>query len=193
MSLTAQQAHQAFAEADLLHPPADVEAALDRMATEISATLSGSDPLVLCVMMGGMIPTAHLLSRFDFPLQIDYVHATRYRGNTRGADLQWKHKPETPLAGRVVLVIDDILDEGWTLDAILRYCEEQGASAVHSAVLVNKRHDRKCPVRADYTGVEVEDRYVFGYGMDFHGYLRNAPGIYAVRDGEHGHGPTEAS
>lgn len=182
MSLTARQVHTAFADAELLCPKEEVEAALDRMAGEIGARLGARDPLILCVMMGGLIPTARLLARFDFPLQLDYVHATRYRGATRGGELHWKCRPETPLAGRVVLVVDDILDEGWTLAAILEDCRARGAQEVHSAVLVSKRHDRKAPVAADYVGVEVEDRYVFGYGMDYLGYLRNAPGIYAVRE-----------
>lgn len=180
--LTADQAHTAFADAELLCGKEEVEAALDRMAGEIGACLGARDPLILCVMMGGLIPAARLLARFDFPLQLDYVHATRYRGATSGGELEWKCRPETPLAGRVVLVVDDILDEGWTLAAILADCRKRGAQEVQSAVLVNKRHDRKAPVRADYVGVEVEDRYVFGYGMDYRGYLRNAPGIYAVRE-----------
>ncbi len=182
MALTARQAHTTFANAELLCPKGEVEAALDRMAGEIGARLGARDPLILCVMMGGLIPTARLLARFDFPLQLDYVHATRYRGATRGGELHWKRRPETPLADRVVLVVDDILDEGWTLAAILEDCRVRGAQEVHSAILVNKRHDRKAPVTADYVGVEVEDRYVFGYGMDYRGYLRNAPGIYAVRE-----------
>ncbi len=182
MALTARQVRTAFADAELLCPKEEVEAALDRMAGEIGARLGARDPLILCVMMGGLIPTARLLARFDFPLQLDYVHATRYRGATRGGELHWKCRPETPLTDRVVLVVDDILDEGWTLTAILEDCRVRGAQEVYSAVLVNKRHDRKAPVTADYVGVEVEDRYVFGYGMDYRGYLRNAPGIYAVRE-----------
>ncbi len=182
MPLTAREAHAAFAEAELLCPREEVEAALDRMAARIGADLGERDPLILCVMMGGLIPAARLLARFDFPLQLDYVHATRYRGDTRGGELHWKCRPETPLEGRVILVVDDILDEGWTLAAILEDCRRRGAQEVRSAVLVHKRHDRKAPVSADYIGVEVEDRYVFGYGMDYRGYLRNAPGIYAVRE-----------
>jgi len=183
MALTARQAHAAFANAELLCPKEEVEAALDRMAGEIGTRLGARDPLILCVMMGGLIPTARLLARFDFPLQLDYVHATRYRGATRGGELHWKCRPETPLTDRVVLVVDDILDEGLTLAAILDYCRAQGAKAVYSAVLVEKLHERKADgLRADFTGLQVEDRYVFGYGMDYHGYLRNVKGIYAVAD-----------
>jgi hypoxanthine phosphoribosyltransferase len=87
------------------------------------------------------------------------------------------------LRDRTVLVVDDILDEGLTLAAIVDFCRQQGARAVYSAVLVEKVHDRKsAAVEADFIGIKVEDRYVFGYGMDYHGYLRNVRGIYAVSE-----------
>lgn len=183
MSITPEQARQVFARADELYSPAQVNAALDRMAQEIRARLAGTDPIVHCVMTGGLIPAGHLLTRLDFPLHIDYLHATRYRGETRGGELHWITRPALPFAGRTVLVIDDILDEGLTLAAILAYLREQGAAAVYSAVLVKKLHDRRpAHLTADFVGLEVEDRYVFGCGMDFHGYHRNLLGIYAAQD-----------
>lgn len=166
---------------EILWGERDVEAALDRMAKEISGRLETADPVVLCVMLGGLIPTARLLGRFNFPVELDYVHATRYRGDTRGRDLHWRAKPVTPLKGREVLVIDDILDEGVTLAGVLDYCREQGAKSVYSAVLVDKRHGRKKALeRADFTGLEVDDRYVFGCGMDYRGCFRNLRAIHAV-------------
>jgi len=137
--------------------------------------------LLLCVMTGGLVTASELFIRLDFPLQLDYLHATRYQGGTRGSELQWITRPSQDLEGRTVLVVDDILDEGLTLAAILDYCREQGAAAVYSMVLVEKQHDRKASdLKADFVGLPVEDRYVFGYGMDYHGYLRNVRGIYAV-------------
>lgn len=169
--------------ADELRSPAEVAQALDRMAAEIAATIGDQDPLLLCVMTGGLVVAGELFTRFDFPVQLDYLHATRYQG-TRGTDeLKWITPPSQPLAGRTLLVVDDILDEGLTLAAILDYCREQQARAVYSAVLVEKNHDRKHPdVKPDFTGLQVEDRYVFGCGMDYHGYWRNLTGIYAVKD-----------
>ena len=182
MSITAQQVLEAYHTADLLHSEQAVEAALDRMAAEITARLAGSNPVLLCVLTGGIIPAGKLAGRLDFPLQMDYLHATRYRGATRGGELRWIAHPSIELRDRAVLVVDDILDEGGTLAAILEHCREQGASAVYSAVLVDKLHDRKYHgIHADFTGLTVPDRYVFGYGMDYKSYLRNAPGIYAVR------------
>lgn len=169
-------------ELDCLHDQTEVEQALARMAREITAELSGRDPLILCVMNGGVVAFGKLMPQFPFPLQIDFLHVTRYGNSTTAGDLEWKVHPQTTLKSRVVLVIDDILDEGGTLAAIMDYCRESGATAVYSAVLVEKLHDRKCApgFRADFTGLKVEDRFLVGFGMDYQGYLRNLPGIYAV-------------
>lgn len=183
MTVSAEHAARVWREADCLYDRARVEQALDRMGREITAALADRNPLILCVMTGGVVAAGHLLTRLDFPLQVDYLHATRYRGEVQGAaELHWLVRPQTPLEGRTVLVIDDILDEGRTLAGIQDYCRQHGAASVHSAVLVVKHHDRRDPhVHAEFVGVEVEDRYVFGYGMDYKEYLRNAPGIYAVK------------
>ncbi|GAB4297265.1 MAG: hypoxanthine-guanine phosphoribosyltransferase [Thiohalomonadaceae bacterium] len=181
MSVTPQQAAQVYREADCLYSRAEVDAAIAAMAGAITAQLRDSNPLVLCVMTGALIPMGQLLTHLDFPLQIDYVHATRYRGETCGGELCWLARPRHPVQDRVVLVVDDILDEGITLQAILAELRAQGARAVYSAVLVEKEHARKNGLQADFVGLTVPDRYVFGYGMDYKDYLRNAPGIYAVR------------
>ena len=164
-----------------LHGPEAVHRALDRMAEAITEELGESLPVVLCVLTGGIIPTGHILTRLSFPLETDYLHASRYRGETSGEDVHWLSKPGTSLEGRTVLVIDDILDEGHTLAQVLEYCSDAGASRVYSAVLIEKQHDRRVPgVVADFTGLQVEDRYVFGFGMDYRNYLRNLNGIYAL-------------
>ncbi len=182
MAITAQQALEVFNAAECLHDAAAVDAAVDRMAVAIGRELRDADPLVVTVMHGGLVPAGLLLPRLDFPLQVDYLHATRYRGETRGGELHWQVHPHRPLGGRTVLLIDDIFDEGHTLAAIRRYCVEAGAGRVYGAVLVDKRHDRKADYRPDFIGLEVADRYVFGYGMDYKDYLRNAPGIFAVKE-----------
>ena len=179
---TPEEVRQVLAEAELLHPASAVEAALDRMAAAITSRLGDRNPLLLGVMVGGVVPLGCLLPRLPFPLQVDYLHATRYRGDVRGGTLDWRAKPTTSLERRVVLVVDDILDEGLTLTDILVWCREAGAREVLSAVLSEKLHDRKPGIQhADFTGLQVVDRYVFGYGMDYRSYLRNACGIYAVK------------
>lgn len=181
-SITPQEAQAVADEADVLYTPQQVDRALDNMAAAITGVLAERNPIVLTVMTGGLIFAGRLLPRLLFPLQVDYLHATRYRGATSGGELQWIAHPSLTLKDRCVLVLDDILDEGLTLEAIVQACRNEGASEVYSAVLVKKRHDRCLEtVAADFVGLEVEDRYVFGCGMDYHGYLRNLPGIYAVR------------
>jgi hypoxanthine phosphoribosyltransferase len=183
MSISPAEAAAVLRDADCLYSVADVERAFDAMAAAITDRLKDANPILLCVMNGGMVPTGHLIPRLNFPLQVDYVHATRYRDRLHGNELHWLAEPHIALEGRTVLVIDDILDEGVTLQAILEDCTRRGAKEVLSAVLVEKLHDRKHGARhADFIGLPVEDRYVFGYGMDYKGFLRNAPGIFAARD-----------
>ena len=182
-SITAEQALAVLREAELLCPPEQIEAALDRLAVAITARLEGRDPLVLMVMNGAFVTAARLLSRLRFPLRVGYLHATRYRSGTRGGEINWIALPRPAVTGQVVLVVDDIYDEGDTLKAILDEVRQQGAAAVCSAVLVNKRHDRKVSgLTVDFIGLEVPDHYVFGCGMDYREYWRQLPVIYAARD-----------
>ncbi len=182
MPIDARTAAKVLAESDQLVSPEQVRAALEELAAGIGDRLRDSDPLVLSVMTGGLIFTGQLLPLLDFPLQLDYIHASRYRGETRGGEtLHWIARPTLPVADRNVLVLDDILDEGLTLAAIVDWLKQAGARSVTTAVLVRKRHDRCLEgIEADFVGLELEDRYLFGCGMDYHNYHRNLPGIHAV-------------
>jgi hypoxanthine phosphoribosyltransferase len=181
MPLNQAEIREVLANAECIFDAATVQHTLDHMAAAISSSIADSLPVVLCVMNGGVIMTGHLLTRLAFPLEIDYLQATRYQGNTSGAVVEWITKPRLSLQGRTVLVVDDILDEGITLAEVLEYCRQAGAARVLSAVLVRKLHDRlENGIVADFVGLEVEDRYVFGFGMDYKGYLRNLNGIYGL-------------
>jgi len=183
--MSADLAHirQVMAEADCLYSNDQVEAAITQVAKAINGELAERNPVVFCVMNGGLIFAGKLLPLLDFPLELSYLHATRYRSETTGGELFWKAKPEVSFIDREVLIIDDILDEGHTLAAIMDFCKHAGASAVHTAVLIDKTHDRKArpDLKADYVGLPCEDRFIFGYGMDYKGYWRNAAGIFAVK------------
>jgi hypoxanthine phosphoribosyltransferase len=168
--------------ADLLYSEKEVEAALDNMAEQINILLADRNPLLLCVMNGGIVVAGKLITRLNIPLTIDAINASRYQNQTSGGTIEWVLKPGVPLKDRTVLIIDDILDEGITLAAIHQYCLDQGAASVYSAVLVDKILDHEKPITADFIGLEVENRYLFGYGMDYKGYLRNAAGIYACKE-----------
>ena len=183
MTDTVDELNQVMAEADCLVDETRVYSAIRSMADGISARLRETNPLLLCVMNGGLILTGQLLPLLRFPVQAEYLHATRYRQETTGGILEWKLRPDADMNGRTVIIVDDILDEGTTLCAIADYCRAQGATDVVTAVLVDKQHDRKARpgLKADFTGLTVEDRFLFGFGMDYKGYWRNAPGIYAVK------------
>jgi hypoxanthine phosphoribosyltransferase len=170
------------ATAELLHNQAAIDDALDTMATQINQLLVGRDPLVLCVMNGGLITAGHLLTRLTIPLTIDAINASRYQNKTVGKEIEWLIKPRVSLKDRTILIIDDILDAGITLAAIYDFCLKEGASSVYTAVLLNKELTHKKPITADFVGLHVPDRYVFGYGMDYKGYWRNANGIYACAE-----------
>ncbi|MDY0301358.1 MAG: hypoxanthine-guanine phosphoribosyltransferase [Trichlorobacter sp.] len=170
-------------EADCLADQQTITKAIARMADEITAKIGKQNPLVYCIMNGGLIFTGQLLPLLHFPLEVGYLHASRYGKDHIGNQLEWIVPPQTSLTGRTVLLLDDILDEGVTLKAITEACQKKGARQVLTAVLVEKKHNRKVKAdyHADFTGLQVEDRFVFGFGLDYDLVWRNAPGIYAVK------------
>ncbi len=179
--LPADEAQRIFDEADLVVSERDAAAAVRRVAGEISAAMRDSHPLVLSVMGGAVIFSGQLLPLLAFPLEFDYLHVTRYGDTTTGGELSWIVAPRASIAGRTVLVVDDILDEGITLAAVKRRVLEQGAKDCRIAVFADKELDREKPVKADFIGVQLPNRYVFGFGMDVKGAWRNLPAVYAVR------------
>lgn len=175
------EAKEVFDHADQLIDEQQLSAGYDRMAAEISAEMAELNPVVLCIMVGGMHATAEITKRLVFPLELDYLQATRYGGDTHGGELVWKVSPGTDVSDRHVLIIDDILDEGKTLQTVLNAIDAQGPASIRTAMLIKKMHDRCVPgLRADFLGFEIEDRYLFGAGLDYKGYLRQMPAIYAV-------------
>ncbi|MCK5829824.1 MAG: hypoxanthine-guanine phosphoribosyltransferase [Methylococcales bacterium] len=167
--------------ANCLYTQKEVESAIDNMADKINLLLKDKNPIFLCVLNGGIVISGKLLTRLNFPLTLDAINASRYLNETSGTNIQWLLKPKSNLQNRTVLIVDDILDEGLTLEAIVNYCKDQGASSIYTAVLANKKLDHKKPISADFVGLEVENSYVFGFGMDYKGYLRNSSGIYACK------------
>ncbi|MDQ2702040.1 MAG: hypoxanthine-guanine phosphoribosyltransferase [Pseudomonadota bacterium] len=175
----------ALASAELIHDRAAVEGAIAAMAGRIVADYEGGPRPVFLTVMHGALPFAAQLAleigARGLDLEFDYLHASRYRGATTGGELVWKHRPATALRGRRVLLVDDIVDEGHTLAGVRTWCDGQGARDVRIAAMVVKRHDRcVAGLCADYAGLDVPDRYVFGYGMDYHEQGRNLPAIYAL-------------
>lgn len=168
--------------AEEIFAPAEVLRAIDRTAVAATLVLAEKNPLVLCVLHGALPFTGALIQRLHFPLELGCVHVGRYGDATEGAGLTWYARPQTPLAGRHVVLVDDVLDQGVTLAALKTWAVEEGAESVTIVVLVDKHIDgwESRPATADLAALESEDRYLFGWGMDFRGYWRNLPAIYAL-------------
>lgn len=184
MSISFEEAQEIIVQSEEITSPAEVQKAYDEMGKQITYDLELADPVVFVVLNGALIPAGNLLPRLNFPFQIGYLHASRYRGETKGSDeLVWIAEPSIDVKDRVVLVVEDIFDEGTTLAAIVKNLEERGAQKVYCAALINKVHDRKPKeFKVDYIGLDVPDRYVFGCGMDYNEYWRNLPGIWALKE-----------
>jgi len=171
--------------ADVLLSEQEVYSAIDSISKKIESSIGDEIPILLCVMKGGLMFTAALMERIKSPMLLDYIHVDRYRNKTQGSSIHWHKEPDTSLKGRMVIIVDDILDEGYTLQELIAYCEAKGASKVLSAVLLQKHlPERPTNVTADFIGLEVTDRYVFGWGMDYKGYLRNLSSIYAISEND---------
>ena len=180
--LTNQQARTILEDAEMIRSADEVQAAVNRVAHAVNTALADQHPLVLSVMGGAVVFTGQLLPMLDFPLDFDYLHVSRYGNEKQGGELHWKVAPRENVRGKIVLVVDDILDEGETLHAIRQRVMELGASKFYSAVFADKENGKDKPIRANFVGMGLPNRFVFGYGMDIHGAWRNLPAIYAVKE-----------
>jgi hypoxanthine phosphoribosyltransferase len=180
--MDADKARKLLDDAELIHSAEVVSAAVNELALQIKNKLADKNPLVLCVMTGGLIFSGQLLTKLDFPLEFDYLHATRYGPDTQGGKISWRSAPWTSVKGRTVLVVDDILDEGVTLAAVKESLRRMGAAEVLTAVFTDKLNGKQKPISADFVGLTVPDRFVFGFGMDVDGAWRHLPAIYAMKE-----------
>jgi hypoxanthine phosphoribosyltransferase len=161
-----ERAWAIFNHGELLYGAGEVEAALDRLASRINDAMADRFPVALCIMGGAVVFAGKLLPRLEFPLEFDYLHATRYRDATRGGEIAWEVLPRKDISGRSILLMDDILDEGHTLLAARTKLLEMGAAEIKIAVLADKDLGRAKPIEADFVGLRLPNRYVFGMGMD---------------------------
>jgi hypoxanthine phosphoribosyltransferase len=179
--LATAEVREVLKDAELVCSAECVTQTVQRVAHEIAQTLAGEYPLVLSVMGGAVVFSGHLLPQLNFPLSFDYLHVTRYGQAIRGGEIEWKVFPDTEISGRTVLVVDDILDEGHTMTAIRERVLNGGAKRFCSAVLVDKDLGKSKPITADFVGIRLPNRYLFGFGMDVRGAWRNLPAIYALK------------
>lgn len=181
-----EQLPEGSPEAFPIFTEVEVDQAITRVAGQLNATFRGKTPLAIVLLNGGLIFSGKLLPQLKFPLQQDYLHASRYGDATVGKTLKWVSRPHVPLENRTILLLDDIYDRGHTLEQVYHYCLQQGAKEVYSAVLIKKLLEgdtgsgvaRYLP---DFVGLECGDEFVIGSGMDCQGFGRNIPGIYAIK------------
>jgi hypoxanthine phosphoribosyltransferase len=181
--MVAEEAWKILNSAELVCDAQTVRGSIERLGRDITGRLATRNPLVLVVMRGGVFFAGQLLPLLRFPLELDYVHASRYGNETTGGFLEWKSLPPQSVRGRCVLVLDDILDAGETLAAIREHLVSAGADTCFLAVLTEKDTGRAKPVKADFIGLTVPNRYLFGCGLDVAGAWRNLPEIYALKEG----------
>jgi len=179
------RARELFQNAELLFDRDAVQASITRMADVLNARFNAKDskefPLVLGVMGGAVVFTGNLLPQLSFPLEFDYIHVSRYGDDDKGGEVVWKVIPRSNVAGRTVIVLDDILDEGETLAHVKQRLLDMGAAEVILAVFADKAIGKAKPVAADIVGLVIPNRFVVGFGMDAYGYWRNLPGLWAIK------------
>jgi hypoxanthine phosphoribosyltransferase len=179
------RARDLIKNAELLFDQDTVQASITRMADVLNTRFNAKDskefPLVLGVMGGAVVFTGNLLPQLSFPLEFDYIHVSRYGDDDKGGEVVWKVIPRSNVAGRTVIVLDDILDEGETLAHVKQRLLDMGASEVILAVFADKAIGKTKPVQADIVGLVIPNRFVVGFGMDAYGYWRNLPGLWAIK------------
>jgi hypoxanthine phosphoribosyltransferase len=170
-----------LANSTLLYSTEQVDFAIDALAVTINQQFKNTELVLMCVMTGGLYFSGKLLSKLTMPVELDYVQANRYQKHLTGGELVWSKPPSLDIQQKIVLLVDDILDEGITLNAVHNKCLELGAKQVMTAVLADKQNQLKKPIQADFVALTVPNLFVFGCGMDAHGWWRNLSEIRALK------------
>jgi hypoxanthine phosphoribosyltransferase len=172
--------NQILQQSSLIYSALEMADAMDDVAEQINSSLGSSPVVMICVMSGGLYFSGQMLARLNMPVELDYVQANRYQKELSGGELVWTKLPSLDLTGKIVILLDDILDEGLTLHGVYHKCLELGASKVVTVVLADKLNGYAKPIKADYSCVTVPNQFVFGCGMDAYGWWRNLPEIRAL-------------
>jgi hypoxanthine phosphoribosyltransferase len=169
------------AAARQLYSSTEVDERIRRMAADIAGEIADLHPVVLAVMRGGAFTAVRLCGHFQFPYEFDYIDARRYGRNLSGGELTWRVRPDEALRGRTVLLVDDVLDRGVTVATAHRHLLEMGVVRCYVAVLVSKQVTHAGErLQPDFVAIQTGDEYLFGCGMDYKGYWRGLPALYAV-------------
>lgn len=164
----------------LLFSAEELDRAIDRVAVRLNIELRDTKPVFVCVMKGGLPFTWDLMRRTNLDIEMDFIRAQRYT-EREGGELVVERDVGIDLAGKTVVLIDDILDRGVTI-SYLRQEYQKVAERVYSCVLVDKKTTRDCPIEADFVAVTCPDVYIVGRGMDYEGRYRQLPAIYTWKE-----------
>ena len=163
----------------ILISAAQIQAAVDTLAAEISRREEGRPLTVIAIMTGSIVFLADLIRKLDMPLRVGVVQTSSYRGTERGP-LSINADMMPDIAGRDVLLVDDIFDTGRTLQEVVSRFADFHPRTLRSAVLLLKRGRQEVDLRPDYVGFEIPDEFVVGYGLDYNDAFRNLPYLAAL-------------
>jgi hypoxanthine phosphoribosyltransferase len=170
----------------VLIPESLLKKRVAELGREISRDLGGDDLVVVPFLTGTVVFLADLIRQFDFPLRLDFMGFSSYRGATRGGRLVMTKPLNMPIRGRTVLVVDDILDTGRTLSRGLALLRRQKPRAIKVCVLLSKDRRREVAIDADYIGFRIPDEFVVGYGLDYAERFRNLRFLGILKQGKNG-------
>jgi len=166
----------------ILFSRAEIESAIDRIAAEVTRSYAGREFTVISVLKGSCVFAADLIRRIPNPLELGFVGVSSYGAGTRAGEIELHFLPsKREIEGRDVLIVDDIVDTGRTLQFIRTEIERGGASSARTCVFLDKPSRRVVPFEPDHRGFHVDDEFVVGYGLDFGGRYRNLPYVGALR------------
>ena len=161
----------------------DIAEAVNRLACEIEWDYQGKQPLLIGVLKGSLVFMADLIRQLDLPLELDFVRLSSYgAGRESSGRVRVVQGVKTPVKGRDVLVIEDIVDTGITISFLLGYLEKKRPASLKLCTLTDKPSRRRVKVPIDYLGFNVPNKFIVGYGLDFDEKFRNLPQIYTLED-----------
>jgi len=161
----------------------EIEVTVRRLASEISQDYRNQNPLLLGILRGSFVFLADLIRNLDFPLEVDFIGLSSYgRGTQTSGKIRVVKEPETPVQGRNVLVVEDIVDTGLTTAFLLKYLKRRKPASVKLCALTDKPSRREIPANIDYLGFTVSNKFLIGYGLDADQKFRNLPDICYLED-----------
>lgn len=160
----------------VLYSEEEIQNTIAKLADQLSAEYKDKDPLILCVLTGAVLFTVDLIEKMDIMAQMDFIDVSTYFGGTATTgELKLIHDMTKDVKGRNVLITEDIVDSGRTLQYLVNLLKKRGAKSVKTVSLLNKPEGREFDVNVEYYGFKVPNEFLVGYGLDYKGYYRNLP------------------